>query len=94
MSTTTKTEHEVLHTIQVRDPNGHRIVFLEGLGASATMAEIQARAMSELRLTEEVEWNIRQDSTGRLLQEDQRLGALAGSEPQITLSMQPDAGLG
>ena len=94
MSTQSKVNRDVLHTVQVRDPNGHRTVFLEGLKPSATVAEIRARAMSELRLTEEVDWNVRQDVTGRLLQEDQRLAELAESEPQVTLTMQPDAGLG
>lgn len=50
--------------------------------------------MSELRLTKEVDWNVRQDRTGRLLHEEQRLEELAESDTQITLTMQPDAGLG
>lgn len=94
MSTQEQVDREVLHTVQVRDPNGHRSVFLEGLKSSATVAEIRARAMSELRLTEEVDWNVRHDQTGRLLQEDQRLAKLAESETQVTLTMKPDAGLG
>jgi hypothetical protein len=94
MSTQRQLDREVLHTVQVRDPNGHRSVFLEGLTASTTVSEIRARAMSELRLTAEVDWNVRQDRTGRLLQEDQLLGEITESDTQITLTMQPDAGLG
>jgi hypothetical protein len=94
MSTQSQVERDVLHTVQVRDPNGHRTVFLEGLKSSTAVSEIRARAMSELRLTPEVDWNVRQDSSGRLLQEDQRLGEIADFETQITLTMQPDAGLG
>jgi hypothetical protein len=94
MSTQRQLDREVLHTVQVRDPNGHRSVFLEGLTVSTTVSEIRARAMSELRLTAEVDWNVRQDRTGRLLQEDQLLGEITESDTQITLTMQPDAGLG
>jgi hypothetical protein len=94
MSTQVQEEREVLHTVQVRDPNGHRSVFLEGLTSSTSVSEIRARAMSELRLTKEVDWNVRQDRTGRLLHEEQRLEELAESDTQITLTMQPDAGLG
>ena len=94
MSTQSQVDREVLRTVQVRDPNGHRTVFLEGITASTPVSEIRARAMSELLLTDEVDWNVREDRTGRLLQEDQRLGDFAASETQITLTMQPDAGLG
>lgn len=90
----TSAERDVFMTVEVRDPNGHRSVILEGLRASATVAEIRARAMSQLNLTEQVDWNVRQDRTGRLLQEDQRLKDLAGPETHVTLTMQPDAGLG
>lgn len=94
MSTQSQVKREVLYTVQVRDPNGHRSTFLEGLTSSTTVSAIRARAMSELRLTGEVDWNVRQDHTGRLLQEDQKLEEIADSETQITLTMQPDAGLG
>jgi hypothetical protein len=50
--------------------------------------------MSELRLTDEVDWNVRHEQTGRLLQDDQRLGDFAQSNTQVTVTMQPDAGLG
>jgi len=91
---TNKVESGRMFTIQVRDPNGQRSVFLEGLRGSATVAEIRARAMSQLRLTDETEWNVRHDSTGRLLREDQRLSDFADVKSQVTLTMQPDAGLG
>ena len=94
MSTQEQAERETLRTIQVRDPNGHRSIFLEGLTSSVTIAEIRARAKSALRLTEEVDWNVRDERSGRLLQEDQRLAELTNSDTQVTLRMQPDAGLG
>lgn len=95
MSTLEKTDRGTLHTVEVREPNGHRRVFLEGVKPSDTIEGIRARAKSELRLTEEVDWNVRDESTGRLLREDQTLSDLLGStESQITLTMQPDAGLG
>jgi hypothetical protein len=41
-----------------------------------------------------VDWNVRDEHSGRLLQEDQRLAELTNSDTQVTLRMQPDAGLG
>jgi hypothetical protein len=96
MSTMEKTERETLHIVQVHDPNRQRSVLLEGVKASDTFKDIRARAVSELRLTAEVEWNVRDDSSGRLLHEDQRFGELLGraDSQQVALTMQPDAGLG
>jgi hypothetical protein len=95
MSTVEKTDSGMLHTVQVRGPNGHRRVFLEGVKPTDTVEGLRARAMSELRLTQEVDWNMRDDGTGQLLREDQTLSELLGSvESQVTLTMQPDAGLG
>ena len=85
---------KILRTVEVRDPTGHQSVLLEGLQRSATVAEIRDRAMSQLRLPADVDWNLRHESTGRLLQEDQRLGDFADGQPQIELRLQPDAGLG
>lgn len=81
-------------TVEVFDPYRHRSVILEGLRPSASMAEIKARAMSELHLPE-LDWNLRHDQSGRLLQDSGRLEDLLG-EPgsQVVLVMQPDAGLG
>jgi hypothetical protein len=94
MSTQTQAGCKVLPTVQVRDPNGHKSVYYECLPASTTVSDIRARAKNELSLTDDVDWNVREDSKGRLLQDDQLLADIAGSEPQITLTMQPDAGLG
>ncbi len=88
-------EHDIFMTVEVHDPNGHRSVLLEGLRSSASVAEIHARAQSELQLPDDIEWNIRHEHTGRLLQENERLGALADSTtPHVELRMQPDIGLG
>ena len=85
---------ETFVTVEVFDPHRHRSAILEGLRPSATMAEIKARAMSELRLPE-LDWTVRHDRTGRLLQDGQRLEDLMDdSRTQIALVMQPDAGLG
>jgi hypothetical protein len=95
MSTVVETDRNMFHTVRVRDPNGHRNVLLEDVKSSDTMTTIRARAMSELRLTEEVDWNVRDDRSGRLLREDQRLDEVIDEdESQVTLTMQPDAGLG
>ena len=82
-------------TVTVRDPNGHRSVELDGLRPSTTAAEIRARAIAALRLPTDVDWNLRQDRTGRLLREEQRLREFVDAdEPQAELTMQPDAALG
>lgn len=81
-------------TVEVFDPYRHRSVILEGLRPSATMAEIKARAMSELQLPE-LDWNLRDDQSGKLLQDGGRLeNLLGGPANQVVLVMQPDAGLG
>jgi hypothetical protein len=91
---TTQTFRETFVTVEVFDPYRHRSVLLEGLKPSATMAEIKARAMSELKLPE-LDWNVRHDRSGRLLQDGQRLEDLMDdSRTQTELVMQPDAGLG
>ena len=87
-------DREILRTIEVRDPAGHRSVLLEGLRSSATVSEIRARATSQLRLPLDVDWNMRHEATGRLLQDDQRLGEFANGQTQVDLRLQPDAGLG
>lgn len=81
-------------TVRVRGPNGHRSVVLEGLRASASVVEIKSRAMAALNLEADVDWNVRQDSTGRLLREAQRLEEFARLGAQAELTMQPDASLG
>lgn len=91
----TGTTIDTFLTIEVFDPNRHQSVLLEGLRSSATMAEVKARAMSELKLPSDVDWNLRHDRTARLLQDGQRLRDLMDdSRTEITLTMQPDAGLG
>jgi hypothetical protein len=86
---------EVFRTVEVRDPSGHNSVILEGLSASVSIAEVRARAQSELRLPSDVPWNLRDDGTGRLLQDSQRLNEFIGENSTLVeLSMQPDAGLG
>jgi hypothetical protein len=92
--TTVVTGRDVFRTVEVFGPSGHRSVLIEGLRNTATVAEIRARAQSELRLDTEVPWNLRQDRTGRLLQDEQRLEEIAEPEGLVTLKMQPDAGLG
>ena len=90
-----KTLDDIFVTVEVFDPHRHRSVILEGLRPAATMAEVRARAMSELKLPEDVRWNLRHDQSGRLTQEDQRLeGLLDEGLTQVELTMQPDAGLG
>ncbi len=86
---------DVYRTVEVRDPSGHNSVILEGLSSSATIAEVRSRAQSELRLPSEVPWNLRDDRTGRLLHDSQRLNDFIGEDStMVELTMQPDASLG
>ena len=89
------TPTDLIESVIVRDPNGHRNVVLEDLRVSTTAEEIRARAIAALRLPTDVDWNLRQDRTGRLLREEQRLWEFVdGDQPQVELTMQPDAALG
>ncbi|NLX99629.1 MAG: hypothetical protein GXY83_26145 [Rhodopirellula sp.] len=81
--------------VTVRDPTGHRHVILEGLRASASVPEIRSRAIASLHLSEDVDWALRHDASGRLLGETQKLSEFADKEsPTAELTLQPDAGLG
>lgn len=92
----TAVDRDVFMTVEVYDPHGHRSVLLEGMRSTTPVSEILARALSELRVTSEdgVEWNLRHERTGRLLQTEQRLGEFANPDELVSLKMQPDAGLG
>jgi hypothetical protein len=82
-------------TVEVSDPNGQQQVLLEGVRPSATVNEVVAMAMSELRLPPNVDWNLRDDATSRLLPEQQPIGDIATqASPHVKVTMQPDAGLG
>jgi hypothetical protein len=95
MSIANVLESDATISAEIREPNGQRSVLLEQLRGSATTAELKARAQSELRLEAEVDWNLRDDRTGRILRDDQRVGEFADRlEPRVRLTMQPDAGLG
>ncbi len=94
MSTTSVLTPDGLISAEIHEPNGQRSVVLENLSGSATTAELKARAQSELRLESDVDWNLRDNRTGRLLRDDQQLLDFAESKPRVELTMQPDAGLG
>ena len=95
MSQVTRPSTGVFKTVEVNGPNGRQSVLLEGLRASATAAEIKHRAHAELSLDDDVDWNLRDNRTGRLLLDDQRLSEFSDeSSPHVELTMQPDAALG
>ena len=82
-------------TVEVSDPNGQQQVLLENVRPNATVNEIVAMAMSELRLPPNVDWNLRDDATSRLLPEQQPIGDVAkDAGAPVKVTMQPDAGLG
>ena len=81
--------------VEVRDPTGQRRIKLGRLSSSTTVAEVRARALSQLRLPEQVEWNLRCDRTGRLLNDQQQLGNVTVDGcTRAELSLQPEAALG
>ena len=90
----------VLESVELRNlaelkAQGGRDVLLEGVRPSATVNEVVAMAMSELRLPPNVDWNLRDDATSRLLPEQQPIGDIAQqASPHVKVTMQPDAGLG
>jgi hypothetical protein len=95
MSTKDEVQSDRFIPVEVHDPDGQGSVLLEGLRASTSLAEVKGRARVELRLPDDVDWNVRDNATGRLLLDDQRLGQVADlSRTQVELTMQPDAGLG
>ena len=86
---------DIFESVEVRDPSGQRRAVLGPLSSSTTMAEVRARALSQLRLPEQVDWNLRCECTGRLLNDQQRLDNLTVDDhTQVTLTLQPDASLG
>jgi len=86
---------DMFESVEVRDPSGQRRVRLGPLSASTTMAEVRARALSQLRLPEQVEWNLRCERTGRLLNDQQRLDNLTVDGcTRAEVSLQPEASLG
>lgn len=93
--TLTPQGREVFATVEVRDPSGQRRAALGPLPRSTTLAEIRVRAQSALRTHEGTDWNLRCESTGRLLHDQQRLESLqAANELHYVLALQPDAALG
>jgi len=82
-------------TVEVNDPFGQHQLVLEGVRPTVTANEILAMAMSEMQLPPNIDWDLRDESTSRLLNEKQPMGDLVGEEaPHVRLTMQPNAGLG
>ena len=95
MSIASILESDATISAEIREPNGQRSVLLEQLRGFGDNCGAQSAAQSELRLEAEVDWNLRDDRTGRILRDDQRVGEFADRlEPRVRLTMQPDAGLG
>ncbi len=82
-------------TVEVNDPFGQHQVMLEGVRPSTTANEILAMALAELQLPPNIDWDLRDETTSRLLTEKQPMSGLVTEEaPQVRLTMQPNAGLG
>jgi hypothetical protein len=87
---------DLFDSVEVRDPSGQRRAVLGPLSSSTTVAEVRTRALSQLRLPEQVEWNLRCERTGRLLNDQQRLDNVMTLDDRtlVKFSLQPDASLG
>jgi hypothetical protein len=84
-----------LLTVEVNDPIGHQQVKLEGIRPTVTVKEIVAMAVSEMQLPPNIDWDLRDDNSSRLLPEQQQVGKVARQEsPHVRATMQPNAGLG
>jgi hypothetical protein len=93
--TLTPRGREVFATVEVRDPSGQRRAALGPLPRSTTMAEIRGRAQCALHVQLGSDYNLRCESTGRLLNDQQRLDSLqAADQLHYVLALQPDAALG
>ena len=81
--------------VEVGDPTGQQQVLLEGVRPSATAEEVVAMALSAMQLPPNIDWDLRDETTSRLLPQKQAIGEFArGTAPHVRVTMQPDAGLG
>ena len=91
---------EGLLVVEVNDPSGQEQVVLENIRPTATAGDLVAMAKSSLNVPPNVEWDLRDEATSRLLTTDARIGYFAQKHgedetaPDIRVTMQPDAGLG
>ena len=84
-----------LLTVEVNDPTGQQQVVLDGVRPTATSKEIVAMALSKMQLPPNIDWDLRDESSSRLLPEKQQFGDVAKQEsPHVRVTMQPNAGLG
>lgn len=82
-------------TVEVNDPTGQQQVVLEGVRPTATAGEVMARAASEMQLPPNIDWDLRDEDSSRLLNEKQSVGEVASEQsPHVRVTMQPNAGLG
>ena len=81
--------------MEVNDPTGQQQVVLEGVRPTATAGEVMARALSEMQLPPNIDWDLRDEDSSRLLNEKQAVGEVADEKsPHVRVTMQPNAGLG
>lgn len=81
-------------TVEVSDPTGQEQVLLEGIRPTATVREVLAMAIADLKLPPNIVWDLRDDETSRLLGPDLPIGEFAAeTAPHVRATMQPDAGL-
>lgn len=86
---------EGLLTVEVNDPTGQQQVLLEGVRPTITASEIVAMSLSEMHLPPNIDWDLRDEASSRLLPEKEQIGDVAGeTSPHVRVTMQPNAGLG
>jgi len=80
--------------VEVSDPTGHQQVLLQGIAATTTAQEVTMMAIASMQLPPNVQWDIRDEGSSRLLSEDQPIGEVAReTAPHVRVQLQPDAGL-
>jgi len=81
-------------TVTVSEPGGQEEVSLS-VSTSTRVRDVAAMAVSSLGLPADVDWDVRDDVSSRLLSEDQEMGDIAKDRrEEVRVTMQPDAGLG
>lgn len=79
--------------VEVSDVFGQQSLEFESLDAATPIADVLGESRSRLALAPEVEWQVQDARTARLLRREQTLGDVA-REGKVELKMLPDARLG
>lgn len=79
--------------VKVRDFLGHRTVTLRDLDPDTPALDLLGYSKTSLGLPPDVEWQLRDNATARIVRPNQPIGAVA-RQGKADLTAQPDAHLG